>query len=297
MAPVGDKFLLLAEQAKTWREQKSAEVKAALKATLEADKALYIAAWRKIRTLAGTADADGGPVFRYRFADAARSLRADAEGRIKSWIYRDGVEAAAARLDGAQAAWDAWTRLVTEKHLWAPNEEIKGIPGVAEGTKVTLDGDKPATGSEVFVVVSIGGGTTKRALQYDDYAPADIWRIFLAPHLDRIPPELCIGLAKAFAILGDEMACTELYDRAKAPPEQAGWVLAERRAMEDYARIVGLGSAQFAEQIKGIEVWRKAHYRADFFLLVDGRAAEQTPHVFSDEELNRYVEDLGEKKK
>jgi serine/threonine-protein kinase len=288
---------LLADQAKGWRNDRAEAAQAKLRELLQADRDVYIDAYRAIRHLAADANDAGGPVFGYRFGEAATALRTSVEGRVKTWLYRDRAAAKAAQLDAMQAAWDTFAKLVADKRIWAPGEEIKGVPGMDKGAKVTIDPDKPATPAEVYLVVSISGGNTKRKVQWDDLTPAELFKTFIGPRInDRIPPELALQLASVFAELaaGDEAGM--LLDRAKAPYEQTAWALSEVRAIQEYARIASRVDVAPSEVIRAVDTWRKTYHRSDFAVLVDGRPAADMAHLFADEEIDRFVDGWGEKK-
>jgi len=288
------RFAGLAEQARTWRENKAEDIQAKLGEALTADKNAWIEAYRRVRHIprAGDAADDGGPVFSYRFADAAKELRT-AAGSFATWIYKDRAEAKARQLETHQSEWDRFLRLLGEKKVWAPNEDIKGLPGVAPGTKSAIDPDRPPTAGEFYFVSSILGGYTKKTLSWADFTPKELGTIFVLPKADKLPPDLALGLAAVFAELGEGDAAATLLDRGKGTIADTGWLRAEIAAIQGFEALVANRENEPAQVIRTADNWRIGHLRTDFFLLVDGRAAADVPQLVPDEDAVRFVERWG----
>jgi serine/threonine protein kinase len=288
------RWVQLADSVKDWREARTTANTQRLADTLTADKNVFVDAWRKVRHLPADASDNGGTLWSYRFADAARELRGLCEGRVKTWLYRDRVELTAQRLEEAQVAWDGFIRAVAEKRLWGKDEPI---PGADKSAKVTIDPDKPATSAEFFAIVSVsagagGSGSRKAAYPWDEYAPSDLYHIYLQPKLDRIPPELTLGLARAFALLAEPEATVELLERSKDTVEAKAWVMAEHRALAEWD-VLRRAATSPMEIRRACTNWLKSHYRTEAFVLLCGESVEETPHLFPEEDLDRYVETFG----
>lgn len=293
----GGRFAQLFDQAKTWRLKQQETLTGLLQKELEADKKVFVDAYLSVRhRSAGEADTTN-KVFDYKFAEAAQDLRAATDGKLLTYVYRDRAEAKIAALGRMQAAFDEFVKLVAERKLFAGGEEIKGMPGMEAGTKALFDGERGANGREIFMLRALSsGGSSKTQRSWSDLTPNDLFRVFLRPKMDKLPPELAASLSVMFAELGDEDATGELIDRAKSGGLDEPGARAELTAIQGFTHISKLESANPADVKAAVNTWRGMNSKTDFFILYDGRpAAEITDPLFAEEATERFMANWGAK--
>ncbi len=288
------KIAALAASANDWIENKSQAVKVDLTEQLGHDRVLYITAARTVRA---QGDELTDPFWAFDFEGAAKVMERESAG-LGTWLYKSRAATRAERLRGMQASWEAFIAAAGSGQLIKDGEVLSDLPVAVRGAKSTLDLKKPPNKSEFRVDVALQLGSTAKRYAWADLTAKQVYDIFLAGRIDRIEPELALGLAWIFGEHGRAAEATALLKRAQGggagvTPEELAELQAELRALIEYQSIVDLGEDKFATALLRIDAWRDRHSLTETFVVIEGRPAAELPPLFSASRIDKFLDSWG----
>ena len=282
----------LATSADDWVEETSAIVLESLKESLRSDSIVFIDAYRAVRNPSAQSK-----VFDYDFAGAADDLEKD-RPRLRSYLYQHRLDAVAQRLRAIQTSWDSWVDLVASGQLFSEKDQIKDVPGAVGTTRATLDADKPADRDGFNLKLKYAAGFGKKHVSWSELTPSQLSESLVTRKLDEIDGEMALGLSWMFTELADAPGARACYERAKAAgaqltPATEASLLTEIRAIEEYSAIVEDADSDPSATLAAIDDWRKRRGTTDTTVLLDGRAPEKMPHIFTQAEVDEFLKNWG----
>lgn len=291
-------LLAIADQAADWLTEQTEDRVARLTEELDADRYLMLDAYRAVRNFTD----ETCPVFDFRFADAAAALEQKVP-QFRTWIYRDRAAAKVAALRQMGADWAAFVAALPG--LYGPEELLKGVPGLQDDALATFHPDKPPTTDSFTVrirIKGVPGASSQRSKRWAEMTPAQFWEVAVAPKRDQLPGPVALGLARIFVELGQgdaASACLRRTQETNTPFDAAleTRLRSEITAWQEYealkARVAEPGDPVM--HMKAVDDWRKKHVGSDMFVLLDGRAGEDTPHLFPRVDVDEFLMRLGVK--
>ena len=293
------KLLALADDADKWVTTNREDVLTRLNADLDADQPLFLEGYRALRSIPRNGES-GGSLFDYRFEDAAAQMRSLSD-RLRTYPFKQRAAQKALHYDAMQVAWDRFIDLLAQGRVIGPSEEVRGLPNAIQGARGMLDLDpnrRPTReGFAVTYTLAGGAGSTSRSYTWADLTRDEIANTFVGPKVDKLPPDVALGLARMFAELGLGRIADDLLRRAidggeKLEEHDETALRREIGALTAYDAVRAF-EGEPADRLRAIADWRKNYFTTDAFVLLDGRPIHEVPQVITDEKRTEFLENYG----
>jgi len=296
--PLSEKFAALVAKARAESQLMNDAFRQHLQVVLDEDKLIYVDAVRALHQ----GGSGLGAIFDLQFEGAAVQIDA-AAAQMKSYVYKDRAARLAAHLRLAQKGWADWVQMLADGKLYAPNEEVKGVPGIKESDKARIKLDEKPTLEKFTTRVQTPGGAVQRDFVFADFSREELWTVLVAPKLDKLPGDVATELAWLFVWLGHDDASQPLLDRATAagaqmPADEETALRREIATIRGYDDLRKKAGGEPSEVLAAVTAWRQNPdvLASDSFVLLDGRGAKDVSfQVVMPDVVEEYLKNLGKK--